>query len=176
MNMMNYINAFLMSFVLVSCAAFQAMRSPSQDYRAFVEGRLSTEKVYDAGRLMLAAQILPIDESLRSEQMKVSPTQVVSVDQEKKQFIIAVNSFYLSSLRNDQIQFFLSRSGEELLPVHVVEITDASVIETLYSFASHHYRVFQVSFSGDIANPVVGYDQLKVAVPGSALQVKTKEI
>jgi hypothetical protein len=151
-----------------SCATIGSFSSGFADYRAYLEPRVKTERLYDRGKQLFAAKALFADSGLHDEQEKAAPGFGFRLDPTRAQVVLAVSSF---GRRSASSLDFQARLGGQA-PVRVEEVQPA-LVERLYPFAHPFYRVFLMDF--DRAGSPGESRELEVRSPWGRLRFAWEE-
>ena len=142
----------------MGCSTLQAFKSPSGNYHKYVDKNLKVERIFDRGRELFVAKILPVTDKLIAEQELLSPIPRAHFKPGHRQIVMALNVSGREAMNLDNWQFKLDGSPS----VSMEEIVDAEVIEREYYFGYPFYRIFVVNFSA--AQSVAQNSQSEVAM------------
>jgi hypothetical protein len=120
----------------------QAVRSPSSEYRDTLSDTVLESRIFDRGRELLSAKILPMTRQIRAQQNALSPVLALPATSGMKQVVMAINT--TGNTPSDLTSWRIALSGRPLS--RTSQISDREIIEAAYPFAYPFYRVFVLEF------------------------------
>lgn len=157
---------FLISAIvfMASCSSLDPIYATSSQYRHFVNQNLIEQKLYDRGRLLVSAKVLPASAQLKIEQEKFIPGFAFPYDPSRAQLIVALSLSSEEVFRKNGLKFYL----DEVSAKDFKEETQRALIESLYSFGHPFHRILYVDF-GSIRP---GSHTLKIYTPQGPIETK----
>lgn len=163
--MRHLIISFTLCMTLLSCSTLNPLYSVSSDYKSHIQQNLVKKRVYDRGRMMVAADILPVTDELVAEQEKYVPGFAFKKENDKTQVIVGLSLSTAEVFSKSSIKFFLNNTQA----VYVREEAQKPLLETLYYFAHPFNRVFFVDFP---KTDGIEQAELKIQTPQGTVATK----
>jgi hypothetical protein len=152
--------------VISACSSFDFIHSPSSEYRSFIEKRLKTDKIFDRGREVVSLHAMKGDQSLKTEQEKITPGFSIKLPPDNQEVIIA--AIDISSWgRFSQENVIFKKNG--IRASKIKEVLNPNIIASHYHFAYPQERVFEIYFpseskEGDQLEMKTLYGEIKLSL------------
>ena len=150
--------------VLASCTSLRILSSTTQNYKTFVTARLQTSRIYDRGRQVLAAKVIPATPALWKVQDALTPGHSFKLKPESRQVVLSIGLPTASDFGPQDLKMTLGGRSQEWIQ----EINSQVALETLYFYSHPFYRVFLIDFPIDrSAGPIEKFEILTERGPVS---------
>lgn len=138
----------LSALVLSSCAVVGSLRSPTEDYRSYIEDHVEQTREFDRGKQLIAVKALAVTPELVALKNGAWGDVAYAHDPAVHRVILALNNSDNGRLRVNEIEITLN--GQPSRKVH--EINRDIELQGPFYFAYPHYRVFVVDFDASGAS------------------------
>jgi hypothetical protein len=162
---MKWISTFLCFAFLNACSTFEALKSPSAEYRDYVESSLLSKELYDSGRQMIVLKVLEGNQRLKDLQEGLAPGFGFEKKEEVYQLIVALSLSHPGAFSKSDLKIHLY----EYEVLQVKEVSGAALLETFYFFAYPYHRVFVMDFPKEAAG--AGTKTLRIRTPRGELSL-----